>query len=184
MNYCKFLFLLILLSSCSATPDTVVPSPTFNQYASAPLFFRSVDLKNNDLDVSSKDIETKLRNGFSTYVDARFKKNTQYENHLEVNVQKLEVTKAYLQVGGDNDIFSAWKSYDQYIFDSKIGVTITCSRNKRVFSDNVKVSRTTKIPASFSPYKRDMHLLGVLEEYVASVDQALLKILSKNKGTC
>ena len=159
------------------TQETILPSLTFHQYASAPIFFHTVAYEYEESEKGSNDLERKLRDGFSSYVTARFHGQRDYAHDLIIKPTKLNVTKGYIRVGSENDIFSAWKSYDQYIFDSNMVLTLKCSGGRNEVNQTVNISKTTKVPGRYNLYERDLHLLGFMEEYIADVDAAMLDAL-------
>ncbi len=179
MNYFKILTLCstVFLSGCISSylspKDTIVPLPTFGQYEASPLFFNSVLFSNSGLKNSSNDITPKLRQGFSLYYNSRFQENMNYNNVLNVVVKKQDVTKTYLQVGSDNDVFSSWKSFDQYVFSSNIEVRFKCEKLNSESVESIVISKQVKVPVRYSLYEKDLYLVSVLEKYIDNIDQEI-----------
>ncbi|MBL4588652.1 MAG: hypothetical protein JKY11_01045 [Alphaproteobacteria bacterium] len=182
MNFCKKYGLLLvstaLLGGCLTTPQTVLPTLTFNQYASSPIYFQNVKYMDIMRGTSENDTEALFRDSVTTYFSRRFQSNGLYKNQLKITPVKLETEKSYLKVGGDRDMLSPWKSYDRYRFVSELELEMICDQTGDIWKDSVKISKITKVPGHYSPYKRDIHMMGFLEGYISDIDTAILNTMT------
>ena len=181
MNFCKKYGLLLvstaLLGGCFTTPQTVLPSLTFNQYASSPIYFQNVTYVDIAPSTPKSDTEGIFRDSVATYFSRRFQSNGLYKNQLRITPVKLKTEKIYLKVGGDRDMLSPWKSYDRYSFVSEFEFEMICDQTGNIWKDSITVSKITKIPGHYSPYKRDIHMMGFLEGYISDIDTAIVNAM-------
>jgi len=183
MNYYKKIvfvpLLCCLLVSCVAAPKTSLPSLTFGQYASAPMYFGRVSYSPRLPLTFNNDLESKLRKNIESYAQSRFVPDGSHDGALILSPIRASVEQKYLREGGKYDLLSAWKSYDQYIFTTEISLEMVCVGGMKTVNQTVTISRDTKIPGSYSPYKRDLHFLKIMEIYISEIDQALINVLEK-----
>ena len=168
---------LLFCAGCGTT-ETIIPSLTFYQYSSAPKLFRTVSIEKFDFGPAKNNREARLRNNVNAYLISRFQPNTQSSHALTITPTHLDVEKKYLQIGGKNDIFSTWKSFDQFAFISEVQIKMTCDITGKKVGDTVRVTKSTKVPSHYSPYKRDIYMMKFMEGYVADIDEALNKNIS------